>query len=79
MKTLSKLTATATDGGAAQPNSPADIHVNQGKKGFWRRSRVSARGIYVESSAGGSVFIPHAEIWTLAESIDPKLVIPTTT
>ena len=76
MKTLSNLTAVASDSAAAVQKSSGDLNISQSQKGFWRHARASAGGIYFESSAGGSVFVSHAELWKLVEPHDAKLVMP---
>jgi hypothetical protein len=79
MKTLTGLSGKQSDDGKLPvPERPAQTRVTQAQPGFWRRIRAAQNGIYLESSTGGSVFIPMDELWTMAEQIDPNLVTPKT-
>lgn len=80
MKTITSLTATEAPAeiksAAVLMVSPNETHVTQSQKGFWRRIRVSKNGLFFESSAAGSVFVSHADLWNLAESHDINLKTP---
>ena len=77
MTTLTALTAAAATTGDSAP-SPAinEFQNTQAQAGFWRRIRSGKSGFYFESSAGGSVFIPASELWTLVEAKDANLATP---
>jgi hypothetical protein len=76
MKTLSNLTAVASDSAATVQKSSSDLNISQSQKEFWRHARASAAGIYFESSAGGQIFVSHAELWKMVEPHDTKLIMP---
>ena len=48
----------------------------QSKQGFWRKIVHSKDLITLESSTGGHVQIPIAELWKLGESNDANLIPP---
>ena len=81
MKTITNLTATnATDDGkpiAAPMAQPS--FMRRGKTitpPFSRRQRLTARGIYFESSNGGQVLITNESLWAAAEQHEPLLKSP---
>jgi hypothetical protein len=89
MTTLTNLTgvsvassaapAIATTPAAKPVSDNAAFQNMQAFKGFWRRIKHGQSKIIFESSAGGVVTINISDLWTLAESADPKLAIPVAT
>ena len=78
MKTLSNLTIGNIADNKVEPKITPPIKI--GKKTvtvpFGRRMRVSANGIYFESTTGGNVFISQSELWIMAASADSNLNAP---
>lgn len=80
MKTITNLSVpTVTDDG--KPSTiQTQVAFQRGGKTiqprFWRRSRQTAKGIYLESSIGGQVLVTNEALWAEAEKHEPLLVIP---
>ena len=71
MKTLTNLTAAnVTDDGKPTTAPMQDVGGR-----FQRRKRMTANGVFYESSSGAQVFVPDSAI----ESVEPLFAAPKTT
>jgi len=76
MTTISNLTGTANAAQPAIAHAGKLVKNTQSQKGFWRRIKHSKKVLSFESSAGGLVQIPIAELWKLGEAHDGNLKTP---
>jgi hypothetical protein len=80
MKTITELTAAnVTDDGKAATIQTQAAFVRRGETvppPFWRRQRQTAKGIFLESSAGGQVLITNEALWAAGEQHEALLKAP---
>ena len=75
MTLATQLTATPVEGTVADPRGTITAIHDEPVKGFFRRASLNGAGVVLQRGET-KVIVPLAELWTLAEALEPALRPP---